>query len=130
QGRGTVSFPEMRRGKVALFIATLLARSVRLHAMPPFQRYTSMDGAYGSAQGQLAYYRGLERQGLLRWIKDAATLDTYVQAWVKNENGREPLCFILSMGGADPVLSPEQVQQWWQLGLRIIGPAHYGVSPY
>jgi membrane dipeptidase len=27
-------------------------------------------------------------------------------------------------------LSPEQVQEWWDVGLRIIGPAHYGVSPY
>src|SRR5262245_35328821 len=42
----------------------------------------------------------------------------------------EPLGFILSMEGADPVLSPEQVEEWWQAGLRIIGPAHYGVSPY
>jgi membrane dipeptidase len=34
------------------------------------------------------------------------------------------------MEGADPVLSPRQVQEWWAAGLRIIGPAHYGVSPY
>src|SRR5262249_48598323 len=31
---------------------------------------------------------------------------------------------------ADPVLSPEQVEEWYQAGLRIIGPAHYGPSPY
>src|SRR5207244_5108826 len=41
-----------------------------------------------------------------------------------------PLGFFLSMEGADPILSPEQVDEWWQAGLRIIGPAHYGVSPY
>ena len=34
------------------------------------------------------------------------------------------------MEGADPVLHPEQIQEWWDAGLRIIGPAHYGVSPY
>jgi membrane dipeptidase len=34
------------------------------------------------------------------------------------------------MEGADPVLSPDQVEEWWTAGLRIIGPAHYGVSPY
>jgi membrane dipeptidase len=37
---------------------------------------------------------------------------------------------ILSMEGADPVLSPRQVEEWYQGGLRIIGPAHYGPSPY
>jgi membrane dipeptidase len=34
------------------------------------------------------------------------------------------------MEGADPVLSPGQVGEWYAAGLRIIGPAHYGVSPY
>src|SRR5947208_1859176 len=42
----------------------------------------------------------------------------------------EPLGFILSMEGADPVLAPGQVEEWYEAGLRIIGPAHYGPSPY
>jgi membrane dipeptidase len=130
RGCNTVSFPELRRGKIVTFIATLLARTVRPECMPAFQRYTSMEAAYAAAHAQLAYYRVLEQQGLLRWIKDWPTLDAHVHAWQANENGAEPLGFILSMEGADPVLSPEQVEEWYQLGLRIIGPAHYGVSPY
>src|SRR5947209_15634966 len=132
KGRGcnTVSFPELRRGKVAIFIATLLARLLRPNLMPAIQRYSSMEAAYAAAYGQLAYYRALEQQGLLRWIKDGRTLEAHVRAWQANEDGHEPLGFILSMEGADPVLSPEQVDEWWQAGLRIIGPAHYGVSPY
>src|SRR5438552_1050093 len=132
KGRGcnTVSFPELRRGKVGVFVATLLARLMRPNLMPALQRYESMDSAYAAAHGQLAYYRTLEQQGVLRWIKDWPALDAHVRAWQKNENGSEPLGFILSMEGADPVLSPEQVHEWWQAGLRIIGPAHYGVSPY
>jgi membrane dipeptidase len=34
------------------------------------------------------------------------------------------------MEGADRVLAPDQIAEWWNAGLRIIGPAHYGVSPY
>jgi membrane dipeptidase len=139
KGRGcnTVSFPELRRGKVAIFIATLLARLLRPGTIPAIQRYSSMPAAYAAAYGQLAYYRALEQQGLLRWIKDAAGLEAHVRAWEMSESPErgaqardEPLGFILSMEGADPVLSPEQVDEWWQAGLRIIGPAHYGVSPY
>jgi membrane dipeptidase len=130
RGSNTVSFPELRRGRVAIFIATLLARVVRPDLVPAFRRYSSMEAAYAAAQGQLAYYRALERQQVLRWIKDAATLEKHVRAWSENEEGNEPLGFILSMEGADPVLVPEQVEEWWQAGLRIIGPAHYGVSPY
>jgi len=65
----------------------------------------------------------------LRWIKDAASLDAHVRAWNADPQ-QEPLGFILSMEGADPVLSPAQVEEWFQAGLRILGPAHYGVSPY
>lgn len=128
RGQGTVSFPALRQGKVGLVIATLLARLHRPGLMPAFQRYDSMDAAYAATMGQVAYYRALSDQGVLRWIRDAASLQAHVADWLA---GREaPLGFILSMEGADPILYPEQVQQWWELGLRIIGPAHYGVSPY
>src|SRR4051812_25222849 len=130
RGVGTVAFPELRRGRVGLFIATLLARLHRPGLMPAFQRYDTTDAAYAAAMGQLYYYRALEEQGQLRWIKDATTLEAHVRAWTEGDAGKEPLGFILSMEGADPVLYPEQVKHWWDMGLRIIGPAHYGVSPY
>jgi membrane dipeptidase len=130
RGRNTVSFPALREGKVALFIATLLARLLRPNQIPAIQRYSSMEGAYAAAYGQLAYYRALEQRGVLRWIRDARTLTAHVRAWEANEEGGEPLGFILSMEGADSVLAPEQVAEWWEAGLRIIGPSHYGVSPY
>jgi membrane dipeptidase len=129
RGVGTVSFPELRRGHVGVFIATLLARLMRPGAMPAIQRYENMDAAYACAWGQLMYYKALEKEGYLRWIKDAATLRRHVEAW-QNPATTEPLGFILSMEGADPVLEPAQLQEWFDAGLRIIGPAHYGVSPY
>lgn len=129
-GCGTVSFPELRRGKVGIFIATLLARLMRPGGLSAVNRYTHMEAAYAAAHGQLAYYRALEQQGLLRWIKDWPALEAHVGAWNKGQGEGEPLGYILSMEGADPVLSPEQVHEWWDAGLRIIGPAHYGVSPY
>src|SRR5205085_11066134 len=85
RGNNTVSFVELRRGKVAVFIATLLARLLRPNLIPAIQRYTSMDAAYAAAHGQLAYYRALEQQGLLRWIKDGRTLENHVRAWLANE---------------------------------------------
>jgi membrane dipeptidase len=133
KGRGcnTVAFPDLRRGKVVIFIATLLARLVRVGAMPAIQRYASMAAAYGAAHGQLAYYRGLEQEGLLRFIKDWPALEAHVKAWQENEDSATlPLGYILSMEGADPVLGPDQVEEWYNAGLRIIGPTHYGLSPY
>jgi len=139
RGCNTVSFPELRRGQVVIFIATLLARLLRSGPNPAVQRYTSMEAAYGAAYGQLSYYRAMEKEGWLWWIKDCKTLDHHVRAWngvspsdreTQARAAEEPLGFILSMEGADPVLSPDQVHEWWEAGLRIIGPAHYGISPY
>jgi len=129
RGRNTVTFPELRKGKVGIFIATLLPRLFRPNLMPAIQRYSNMDMAHAAAMGQMDYYRVLEKAGHLNWIKDAAGLDRHVSAWATGESN-SPLGFILSMEGADPVLSPDQVHEWFAAGLRIIGPAHYGVSPY
>jgi membrane dipeptidase len=130
RGEGTVAFPELRRGRVGVFIATLLPRLLRANLIPAVQRYESMEAAYAAMHGQMAYYRVLEQQGVLRWIKDWPGLRSHVEAWTGGDAEREPLGFILSMEGADAVLSPEQVCEWYAAGLRIIGPAHYGVSPY
>src|SRR5580658_5981644 len=63
RGEGTVSFVELRRGQVGIFIATLLPRLLRPNLMPSIQRYESMEAAYAASCGQLAYYRALEQQG-------------------------------------------------------------------
>src|SRR5438270_7815576 len=42
------------------------------------------------------------------------------------EDPNQPLGFILSMEGTDPIVTPGQVREWWDLGLRAAGPAHYG----
>jgi membrane dipeptidase len=136
-----VSSHELRRGRVAIFIATLLARLYRGGGgLTAVNRFSSMEAAYAQAYGQIAYYRALEKEGHLRWIKDWPTLEKHLAAWknseasansaIRNPQSEEPLGFILSMEGADPVLSPDQVQEWYDAGLRIIGPAHYGPSPY
>ncbi len=134
RGQGTVAFPEMRQGRVALSFATLLARSTGRAV--PYLDYDTPEQAYGVAHGQLAYYRALEQNGCIRIITDAASLKQHMADWETwEENGADdeaapPLGFVLSMEGADPILHPEQLEQWWQAGLRLLGPAHYGPCRY
>lgn len=41
-----------------------------------------------------------------------------------------PTGIVISMECADPILHPLQVQDWFDAGLRVIGPAHYGHNRY
>ena len=68
RGRGTVAYPEMRRGRVAVSFATLIGRSTGRPV--PHIDYATPAQAHGAAQGQLAYYRALERQGHVRILSD------------------------------------------------------------
>jgi len=130
KGRGcnTVAFPEMRKGEVGISIVTMIARVSRPGS--PMSGYPCQEIAYAAAQGQLAYYRVLEWQGKVRMIKDRAGLDASVAEWENRRNAEPPFGFILSMEGADPIVSPDQLPQWWADGLRIVGMSHYGVSAY
>ena len=132
RGQGTVAFPEMRRGRVALCFATLMARSTGR----PIQNvdYSSPSQAYAAAQGQLAYYRALDDVGEIRLITNKEELDRHISAWQQWEQqtdlAQPRLGLVISMESADPILVPEQLSAWQKAGVRIIGPAHYGPGRY
>jgi membrane dipeptidase len=128
RGGSTVAFPEMRRGEVAVCLATLLARASSLGEAK--LDYSSQEIACAAARGQLAYYRIMESQGQLRMLRNWQQVETHLRAWKAASTPSPPLGFILSMEGADPILSPRQVLEWWNDGLRVVGLAHYGLSAY
>lgn len=146
-GDCTVSYPELRRGELGVVIATLLAR--RHHKDKPLTFFQTDEAAHAAARGQVAYYRALVDKGLLRPLHDAPSLTAHVAEWknaIADGNAiesasirdasssdvsqRPPIGFILSMEGAWPILRPAEVEEWFELGLRIVGPAHYGPNRY
>lgn len=135
RGQGTVAYPDMRRGRIFLSIATLIARSTGRPAA--HIDYGSPTQAFGMAHGQLAYYRALEQEGHVRIVEDVAGLDAHLaewQAWDAAHSGlteeTPPLGFVISMEGADPILHPAQLEAWVAAGLRLLGPTHYGPGRY
>jgi membrane dipeptidase len=128
RGANTVAFPEMRQGKVGVCLATVLARASGLNE--PLLDYRTREIAYAMAKGQLAYYRALEKEGILKMLLTFPALREHVDRWTRVDFPHPPLGFILSMEGADPILTPSQVKEWWDDGLRVVGPAHYGLSAY
>lgn len=134
-GLGTVAFPEMRRGRLALSLATLLVRATG--RMVPHVDYLSVAQAYGIAQGQLAYYHQLARDEIVRLVGDATTLDQHMAEWhtwdadpAADPDAAPPLGFVIAMESADAIPAPDQLHEWWDAGVRVIGPAHYGPGRY
>jgi membrane dipeptidase len=124
---GTVGFPDLRAGGIGLVFATVIAR--KNHGQDGTIDFRTHEIAYGQAQGQLAYYRELARQGLVRLIRTSADLAAWRVAWEADPAGA-PFGFVLLMEGADPIVDPDQARLWWEDGLRMVGPAHYGPSAY
>jgi membrane dipeptidase len=130
RGKNVLCLPELRRAGVGVCVATLLARGGPQQKVLATYKRTDLDYAapslaYAAARGQLAYYELLEAQGLVRMIRTRSELAAHWAAYARDPE-RTPLGIILSMEGTDPMVSPEQAREWFNMGLRAAGLAHYG----
>jgi membrane dipeptidase len=126
-GGATVGFPDLRAGRVGLVFATFIARS-RPRGQSNID-FADQIAAYAHAQGQLAYYRQLEREGEIHIIADSAALERHLAEW-NDRPETATLGIILSMEGADPIVHPGQLADWYRDGLRILSLVHYGPGVY
>ena len=127
RGNSTVCFPEMRSGNIALCFATLIAR----YAKPnhPLGGWNSPEQAWGMVQAQLAWYNEMERQGELKMIKNKSDLKIHLDSW-KNEETYTSIGFVLTLEGADSIVTFDHLHLLYEQGLRALGPAHYGPGTY
>ncbi len=129
RGRGTVSLPEMRRGGVGLCVATQLAR-VEHNAYSPISGWRSPAQAWAMTQGQLAWYRAMEDAGEMVQIRDRAGLERHLEVGEAGNSESLPIGYILSLEGADSLITLQHLERAFAGGLRAIGPAHYGPGVY
>jgi membrane dipeptidase len=127
RGRGTISFAELRRGRVAVCGATLIARYVRRGSTIP--GWHSQEQAWAQTQGQLAWYRAMEECGEMTPIRSAADLDAHLARWQASPDAT-PLGYVLTLEGADSLVTLDHLERAYAAGMRAIGPAHYGPGVY
>jgi membrane dipeptidase len=129
RGKGTVSFEEMQRGNIGLCVATQIARYVK--PPNPLSGWNSQAQAWAQTQGQLAWYKAMERTGKLTQIRTAAELTDHVSKWQnKSPDEHLPIGYILSLEGADSIIDLSYLDLAHKNGLRALGPAHYGPGVY
>ena len=128
-GLCTATFPELRRGSVGVMLSTIMSR------IEPRYRDSRRDGmrtqeqAIAVGRGHLAYYQEMSRRGEIKSVRGIGDLNEAVEVW-QNPTERTPIYHILSMESADPIIDPDDVAFWWDAGLRVVGPAHFGHNTY
>jgi membrane dipeptidase len=129
RGNGTVSLPELRKGNVGLVVATQIARFVAPDN--PLPGWHSPQQAWAHTQAQLAWYRAMEKQGELKQIRDWQDLESHLTYWNAGEDkSQKAIGYILSLEGADSIVSLDYLETAYDYGLRALGPAHYGPGRY
>jgi membrane dipeptidase len=127
RAKGTVSLPAMREGHVGVCVATQIGRFVKPgNKMPGWK---SPEQAWAQTQGQLAWYKAMENAGEMVQICTAADLEKHLQTW-ENPTEKAAIGYILSLEGADSIISMKHLEKAYNYGLRAVGPAHYGPGTY
>lgn len=129
-GTCLLGIPEHRQGNVAITFATLFAapRRRQIAAWDTYV-YKDADEAHRLYRDQLDLYRRLDEENPedFRLIRTARELNLHLSEWQDAKETRpHPLGLIPLMEGADAVREPEELEEWWALGVRIIGPAWAG----
>lgn len=127
RGAGTVSLPEMAKAEIGMCVATQIGHSVSKNSLVP--GWSSPELAWAQTQGQLAWYRVMEERGLMRQITSQLALDEHMNSYAKG-GSQQPIGYVLSLEGADSLLTLGHLERAYAYGLRALGPAHYGPGRY
>lgn len=129
RGNATVSLSELKKGNIGLVVGTQIARYVAPDN--PLPGWHSPEQAWAATQAQLAWYNAMEEQGEMVQIKDLRSLNIHLDVWNDDAlNEHKPIGYILSLEGADSLITLQHVERAYEYGLRALGPAHYGQGRY
>src|SRR5689334_21581852 len=129
RAKATVSLPELRKGNIGLVVATQIARYVA--PGNPLPGWHSPQQAWAQTQGQLAWYKAMQADGEMKMITDITALNEHIELWMNDEpNDNKPVGYILSLEGADSLVTVQHLETAYEYGLRAVGPAHYGPGRY
>jgi membrane dipeptidase len=128
RANGTVTFEELRKGNFGLVVATQIARYVERGSWLP--GWNSQEQAWAQTQAQIAWYKAMEDDGELKQVTNLAALEKHIVDWNNSSSAKKPIGYILSLEGADSIVTLKHLERAYEYGLRALGPAHYGRGIY
>jgi membrane dipeptidase len=134
-GDTLLGYPEYRRGRVAIVFGTLFAAPIRAKLdESDLLIYKTPEEAHALYISQLdTYYRLVDAHPEeFRLVLTAPELESHLSAWVNHPDGESadepdlPVGLVPLMEGAEGILQLEELDAWWERGVRTIGPAWKG----
>lgn len=128
-GDSLLGWPEYQQGQIAVIFATLFAAPLR-RKLGNWDTLTYSDSkeAHSSYSAQLDSYHRLvdDHPDKFQLVQTLQDLEAVLTAWSGDQQEDHPVGLVILMEGAEGVRQPDELEQWWQRGVRLIGPAWAG----
>ena len=132
-----LGYPDYRRGRVAVIFSTLFVSPLKVGVAEwEVEAYANPQQAYQLYGAQIDIYQRLveEHPHKFRLLQARPDLESLLDLWnnlpdTVDHEGSEidlPVGLVISMEGAEGVRSVDDLEEWWQRGVRLIGPAWSG----
>ena len=128
-GMALLGWPDYQRGRVAVVFSTLFATPIRRKTGDwDTQAYADPGQAHKVYRQQLDAYHELGDRSPdhFRFISAQPDLESVLLDWADPARKTHPVGLVALMEGAEGVRSPSELEEWWEAGLRMIGPAWAG----
>jgi len=132
-GQATLGFPDYQRGQVGLIFGTVFTTHKR-YASGEHEKlvYTDFNQARRLYHQQMDYYHALadREHELFRLVRNRQELAETLAPWDKQPADfptvQHPVGILMLMEGAEGIEALDELEEYWQAGLRLIGPVWAG----
>jgi membrane dipeptidase len=132
-GDTMLGWEDYQRGQVSLVFATIFSAHEK-YRLPGWDKTTFTDpsGARAVCNRQVDAYRKLTEDSpdLFRLVMDRSSLEEVLKPWEKSPADyptiTHPVGLLILMEGAEGLKDPAEIEEWWQAGVRMVGPVWAG----
>lgn len=132
-GDALLGWPDYQRGQVALVFGTLFITPLKYKSPNwPGHVFGTYDEAHTYTRAQIEFYRRLtdENPDQFRLVTGRGGLEECLAAWedspAEYPRRAHPVGILMLMEGAEGIHSVDEMEEWWQQGLRMAGPVWAG----
>lgn len=129
QGEALLGYADYSRGGVAVILATLHVTPVRrkVHEWESVT-YATQAEAHRMARAQADAYHHLaeDHAAMFQLVEHRAALREVFETWTGDPPAAPRVGLVMTIEGADCVQEPQELDEWFAAGVRVVGPAWSG----